>query len=217
VCLLLQLNNAEIFSWKGKHTQTITARGVYPRPHQKKLPIWIGVGGTPESVIRAAEHGLPMALAIIGGLPARFTPYAQLYQNVYAKSGHAPGEMQLGINSHTYIADESQNARDEFYPPYSDVMNRIGMERGWPPGTREQFEASTELQGALLVGSPQEVIDKILYQHDLFGHTRFLAQMSLGAMPHNKILHSMELLATKVAPAVKKYATQQIETDKVGK
>jgi alkanesulfonate monooxygenase SsuD/methylene tetrahydromethanopterin reductase-like flavin-dependent oxidoreductase (luciferase family) len=215
--MLLQLNGSEIFSWTGKHTQTITARGVYPRPYQKKLPIWIGVGGTPESVIRAAEHGLPMALAIIGGLPARFTPYARLYEDVYAKAGHDPGKMQLGINSHTYIADESQNARDEFYPPYSDVMNRIGTERGWPPGTREQFDASTELQGALLIGSPQEVIDKILYQHELFGHTRFLAQMSLGAMPHDKILHSMELLATKVAPGVKKYATQKVEAKKTSK
>jgi probable LLM family oxidoreductase len=215
--MLLQLNETEIFSWKGKHTQTITGRGVYPRPYQKKLPIWIGVGGTPESVIRAAEYGLPMALAIIGGIPARFTPYVQLYQNIYAKAGHDPGKMQLGINSHTYIADDSQTARDEFYPPYSDVMNRIGSERGWPPGTREQFEASTDLQGALLVGSPQEVTDKILYQHELFGHTRFLAQMSLGAMPHDKILHSMELLATKVVPAVKKYTTQKTETNKAGK
>jgi len=215
--MLLQLNETEIFSWKGKHTQTITGRGVYPRPYQKKLPIWIGVGGTPESVIRAAEHGLPMALAIIGGIPARFTPYVQLYKNVYAKAGHDPGKMQLGINSHTYIADDSQSARDEFYPPYSDVMNRIGAERGWPPGTREQFEASTELQGALLVGSPQEVIDKILYQHELFGHTRFLAQMSLGAMPHDKILHSMELLATKVVPVVKRNTTQKIEANKAGK
>jgi len=215
--MLLQLNDSEIFSWKGRHTQTITSRGVYPRPYQKKLPIWIGVGGTPESVIRAAEYGLPMALAIIGGLPARFKPYAQLYQSVYAKAGHDPKEMQLGINSHTYIADDSQQARDEFYPPYSDVMNRIGMERGWPPGTREQFEGSTESEGALLVGSPQEVIDKILYQHELFGHTRFLAQMSLGAMPHDKILHSMELLATKVVPAVEKYATQKVEAPKAGK
>ena len=215
--MLLRLNETEIFSWKGKHTQTITARGVYPRPYQKELPIWIGVGGTPESVIRAGEHGLPMALAIIGGLPARFTPYVQLYRNVYAKAGHDPGKLQLGINSHAYIADDSQNARDEFYPPYSNVMNRIGIERGWPPGTREQFEASTHLQGALLVGSPQEVIDKILYQHELFGHTRFLAQMSLGAMPHDKILHSMELLATKVVPVVKKNTTQKIEANKTGK
>jgi probable LLM family oxidoreductase len=206
--MLLQLNESETFSWKGKHTQSITKRGVYPRPYQKKLPVWIGVGGTPESVMRAAEYGLPMALAIIGGLPARFTPYVQLYRDVYTKAGHNLSNMELGINSHTYIADEAQQARDEFYAPYSDVMNRIGRERGWPPGTREQFDASTELKGALLVGSPEQVIDKILYQHELFGHTRFLAQISLGTIPHDKVLHSMELLATRVVPAVKKYTAQ---------
>jgi probable LLM family oxidoreductase len=207
--MLLQLNEAEIFSWKGKHTQTITKRGVYPRPYQKKLPIWIGVGGTPESVVRAAEHGLPMALAIIGGLPTHFVPYLQLYRNVYTKAGYDISKMQLSINSHTYIADDAQQARDEFYPPYADVMNRIGRERGWPPGTREQFDASTESEGALLVGSPEQVIDKIVYQHELFNHTRFLSQMSLGAMPHDKILHSLELLGTRVMPAVKKYTAQK--------
>ncbi len=203
--MLLQLNEQPIFSWKGKHTQPINQRGVYPRPYQKKLPIWIGVGGTPESVVRAAEHGLPMALAIIGGVPKAFIPHIKLYRDVYAKAGHDPAEIQLSINSHTYIADDAQQARDEFYPPYSEVMNRIGRERGWQPGSRQQFDASTTPQGALLVGSPQQVIDKILYEHELFGHTRFLAQMSLGAMPHKKILHSMELLGTKVMPAVKKY------------
>jgi probable LLM family oxidoreductase len=215
--MLLRLNKSEIFEWKGKHTQTINKRGVYPRPYQKELPIWIGVGGTPESVIRAAEHGLPMALAIIGGLPARFAPYVKLYHDVYKKAGHDPGKMQLGINSHTYIADDAQEARNEFYPPYSDVMNRIGRERGWPPGNREQFDASTEIHGALLVGSPQQVTDKILYEHELFGHTRFLAQMSMGAMPHEKILHAMELLGTKVAPVVKKYIAAKNDVDKVGK
>lgn len=203
--MLLKLNEKEIFSWKGKHTQTIDQRGIYPRPFQKKLPIWIGVGGTPESIVRAGEYGLPMALAIIGGIPKGFVPHIKLYRDVYAKAGHDQSKLQLSINSHTYIADDSQQARDEFYPPYSEVMNRIGRERGWPPGTRQQFEASTGPQGALLVGSPQQVIDKILYEHELFGHTRFLAQMSLGAMPHKKILHSMELLATKVMPEVNKH------------
>jgi probable LLM family oxidoreductase len=204
--MLLQLNKSEIFSWSGKHTPTTNKRGVYPRPYQKEIPIWIGVGGTPESVIRAAESGLPMALAIIGGLPARFAPYVQLYRDVYKKAGHDPEKLQLGINSHTYLADDAQQARDEFYPPYSDVMNRIGRERGWPPGNRQQFDASTDKQGALLVGSPQQVIEKILYEHELFGHTRFLAQISIGAMPHDKVLHAMELLGTKVAPEVRKYA-----------
>jgi probable LLM family oxidoreductase len=206
--MLLKLNEAEIVDWKGKLTQTISKRGVYPRPYQKKLPVWVGVGGTPESVVRAAEYGLPMALAIIGGLPARFAPYVQLYRDVYKKAGHDVSQLQLGINSHTYIADDAQQARDEFYPPYSEVMNRIGRERGWPPGTRKDFDASTDPKGALLVGSPQQVIDKILYQHELFGHTRFLAQISLGAMPHDKVLHSMELLGTRVAPEVKKHTAK---------
>jgi len=216
--MLLKLNEGEIFSWKAKHTQTITRRGVYPRQYQKKIPIWIGVGGTPESVLRAAEHGLPMALAIIGGLPARFKPYADLYRNVYTKTGHDLDKMQLGINSHTYIAEDGQQARDEFYPSYSEVMNRIGIERGWPPGTRDQFDTSTELTGALIVGSPQEVIDKILYQYELFGHTRFLAQMSLGTMPHIKVLRSMELLGTKVAPIIRKHvlAGQRSHIDQTG-
>lgn len=203
--LLLALNKNEIIEWKGTFTQNIDRRGVYPRPYQKELPIWIGVGGTPESVVRAAEHGLPMALAIIGGLPASFVPFVKLYRDVYTKAGFDPAQIQLSINSHTYIAEESQQARDEFYPPYSDVMTRIGKERGWPPGTRQQFDASTAPQAALLVGSPQQVIDKILYQYELFHHTRFLAQMSLGAMPHDKILHAIELLGTKVAPEVRKY------------
>lgn len=202
--MLLQLNQSEVISWKGKHTQTINNRGVYPRPFQEKLPIWVGVGGTPESVVRAAQFGLPMALAIIGGLPARFAPFAKLYREVYEKSGHDKTKLQLSINSHAYIAVTSQQARDEFFPSYNQVMTRIGRERGWPPGTRAQFDHSTNPQGALLVGSPQEVIDKILYEHELFGHTRFLAQMSLGSMPHDKILHAIELLGTVVAPEVRK-------------
>ncbi len=203
--MLMRLNESEMVTWKGRHTQSINGLGVYPRPYQEKLPIWVAVGGTPESVVRAAEHGLPMALAIIGGLPARFAPLAKLYRDVYAKAGHDLGTLQLGINSHTYIAETSQEAADEFYPSYAGVMTRIGRERGWPAMNRQQFDQSTNPQGALLVGSPGQVIDKILYEHHLFGHTRFLAQMSLGAMPHQKIMRSIELLGAKVAPEVKKY------------
>ena len=209
LAMLLKLNESEIISWKGKHTQTINNRGVYPRPYQEKLPVWIGVGGTSESVVRAAEYGLPMALAIIGGVPSRFVPFTQLYKEVYQKAGHDLSKMQLSINSQAYIADDAQQARDEFYPPYSDVMNRIGRERGWPPGSRQQYDASTGPHGSLLVGSVQEVVDKILYEHELFGHTRFLAQMSMGAMPHDKILHAIELLGTRVAPQVRKYTAQK--------
>jgi probable LLM family oxidoreductase len=202
--LLVRLNESERISWNGTHTQTIQNRGVYPRPFQQKLPIWVAIGGTPESVVRAAEYGLPMALAIIGGLPARFAPFAKLYRDVYQKAGHDTATLQLGINSHAFIADTSQGATDEFYPPYAAVMTQIGKERGWPPTSRAQFDQSINPQGALLVGSPQQVIDKILYEHELFGHTRFLAQMSLGAMPHRSVLRAIELLGTKVAPAVKK-------------
>src|SRR5215203_707580 len=207
--MLIKLNESETISWKGKHTQTINNVGVYPRPLQNKLPVWIAIGGTPESVVRAAQHGLPMMLAIIGGMPARFAPFAKLYRDVYSKAGHAPDQFKLGINSHTYIAETSQQARDEFYPPYSEVMTRIGRERGWSGLTRADFDAGTTPQAHLLVGSPQQVIDKILYEHSLFGHTRFLAQMSIGALPHKQAMKSIELLGNVVVPAVKKYTEEK--------
>lgn len=205
LAMLMKAAEGEKLTWKGGHTQTVDNRGVYPRPYQKNLPIWVAVGGTPESVVRAAEYGLPMMIAIIGGAPARFAPYAKLYRDVYAKAGHEAGSLQLGINSHTYLADTSQGARNEFYPPYAEVMGRIGRERGWQGMSRGQFDASTGPQGALLVGSPQEVIEKILYGHGLFGQTRFLAQMSIGALPHKQAMRSIELFGTKVAPEVKKH------------
>ena len=207
--MLIKLNQTEKISWAGKHTQTINNLGIYPRPYQKQLPLWIAVGGTPESVVRAAEYGLPMMLAIIGGMPARFAPYAKLYRDVYAKSGHEQSKLQLGINSHTYIAETSQQARDEFWPPYAEVMTRIGRERGWSGMSRADFDAATGPQAHLLVGSPQQVIDKILYEHSLFGHTRFLAQMSIGALPHKQAMRSIELLGTQVAPAVRKYTEEK--------
>lgn len=203
--MLLRINESERVTWQGKKTQSINNMGVYPRPYKDKLPVWIAVGGTPESVVRAARHGLPMALAIIGGLPAKFKPYTQLYRDLYSKAGHDLNKLQLSINSHVYVADTSQQAKDEFYPTYAEVMNRIGRERGWQPLSRQQFDASTTKEGALLVGSPQEVADKILYQYELFENTRFLAQMSLGAIAHERNLRSIELLATKVAPAVKRH------------
>jgi len=203
--MLMKLNESEKILWKGKHTQTINDLGVYPRPYQNKLPLWIAVGGTPESVVRAAQYGLPMMLAIIGGMPARFASFVKLYRDVYAKTGYPQDKLQIGINSHTYIAETSRQARDEFYPTYSQVMNRIGRERGWGGMSRIDFDAATEPQAHLLVGSPQQVIDKILYEHSIFGHTRFLAQMSIGAMPHQQVMKSIELLGTVVAPEVKKH------------
>jgi probable LLM family oxidoreductase len=206
--MLIKLNESEKLSWQGKLTQSINNLGVYPRPYQKGLPLWVAVGGTPESVVRAAERGLPMMLAIIGGAPARFAPFTKLYRDVYTKAGHT-APLQVGINSHTYIADTSQQARDEFYPPYVEVMTRIGRERGWGGISRADFDASTGPQAHLLVGSPQQVIDKILYEHSLFGHTRFLAQMSIGALPHPQAMKSIELLGNVVAPAVKKYTEEK--------
>ncbi|WP_290789922.1 LLM class flavin-dependent oxidoreductase [Flavihumibacter sp. UBA7668] len=202
--MLVKLNQSEKITWEGKLTQTIPGRGVYPRPYQDQLPIWVAVGGTPESVVRAAEYGLPMTLAIIGGQPAQFGPYANLYRDRYLQAGHPADRFQLAVNSHTYIAENSQQALDEFYPPYADVMTRIGKERGWSGLSREQYEAGAGPNGALLVGSPQQVVDKILYEHELFGNTRFLAQMSIGALPHKLAMRSIELLGTKVLPQVKK-------------
>ncbi|MEJ7683069.1 MAG: LLM class flavin-dependent oxidoreductase [Segetibacter sp.] len=200
--LLIQLNSGEKITWKGTHRPPINNLGVYPRPFHDKLPVWVAVGGTPESVVRAGKLGLPMALAIIGGMPDRFVPLVKLFRESAKRAGH--NQLKVGINSHTYIADTSQQAADEFYPSYADVMTRLGRERGWSGMSREQFEAMRSEQGSLLVGNPQQVIDKILYEHELFEHKRFLAQMSVGTMPHDKVMRSIELLGTKVAPVIRK-------------
>jgi probable LLM family oxidoreductase len=203
--MLLQINGNEKLSWKGKFTQDLVNASIYPRPLQEQLPVWIAVGGTPESVERAANNGLPMALAIIGGSPDRFVPFAELYKATYKKAGFDETNLRLSINSLTYISDGPKQARDEYYSLYAAVMGRIGKERGWPPVTRQQFDATTTPKGALVVGDAQEVIDKFLYEHELFGHSRFLAQVSLGAMSHQQTMHAIELLGNKVAPVVRKY------------
>ena len=202
--LLLQLNESEKVTWKGKHRAPIQNLGVYPRPFQPKLPVWIAVGGTPESVIRAASLGLPMALAIIGGNPAHFLPLVELYRNTAKSTGHE--NLPLAVHSHGYISEDSQKAADEFFPPYAYVMSKIGRERGWPPTTRPQFEAGRSRQGSLLVGSPQQVIDKILYEKELFGLDRFLLHVSVGTLPHAQVMHSIELFGTQVAPVIRKEA-----------
>lgn len=202
--LLLKIRGQEKISWKGKHRAAIDNLGVYPRPVQNPLPVWIAIGGTPESVQRAATLNLPMMLAIIGGTPDRFAPYVKYYRDISKQLGHDSSTLQVGINSHTYIADTSQQAADEFYPAYADVMTRIGGERGWQPMQRAHYEMMREPHGALLVGSPQQVIDKILYEYELFKHTRFLAQIGVGTMPHDKLLRAIELFGTVVAPAVRK-------------
>ena len=207
--LLLTLRDGERITWSGKHRPALKDLAVYPRP-ERPLPIWIAVGGTPESVVRAGSLGLPMALAIIGGAPARFAPLVQLHREAARRAGHDPAPV-VGINSHGWIAKDSQQAADEAFPPFAEVMTRIGRERGWPPTTRARFETERAPRGALLVGSPQQVIDKILYEHELFGNQRFLLQLTVGAMPHDKVLGAIELLGTEVAPVVRRESAMRSE------
>ncbi|HEY0632288.1 MAG TPA: LLM class flavin-dependent oxidoreductase [Thermoleophilaceae bacterium] len=178
-----------------RRDEPVNGLGVYPRPLQDPLPVWLAVGGNPPSAIRAGTLGLPMALAIIGGEPARFAPLVDLYR----RSG---GE-RVSINSHAYVADSDEQAAEEFFPAYAAMMNRIGAERGWSPMSRPQFDALRSPRGALLVGSPETVAKKIVAQREIFGHGRFLAQMSVGPMPHEQVLRSIELFATEVASRVR--------------
>jgi len=202
--LLLAINDHEKVTWKGKFRAALRDQGVYPRPFHEKLPIWIAIGGTPASVLRAAKLGLPLTIAIIGGMPSQFVPHTMYYRDEFIKAGHDIGTLQLCINSHAYIADSSKQAADEFYPVYAQVMSKIGRERGWPPTTREQFDMLKGPKGSLLVGSPQEVIDKILYEHGLFRNTRFMVQFSVGTLPHLQMMHAIELFGTRVAPEIRK-------------
>jgi probable LLM family oxidoreductase len=202
--LLLRLRESERVTWSGAHRAPLDDAGVYPRPVQDPLPVWIAVGGTPQSVVRAAVLGLPLAIAIIGGQPERFAPLARLYREAASEAGHDPEQLPISINSHTYVAETSQQAGDEYFPTYSEMMNRIGRERGWPPMRRAQFEAGRSPGGALLVGSPEEVVEKILFEHELFGNERFMAQISVGALPHDRVMRAIELFGTEVAPALRK-------------
>ena len=154
--------------------------------------------------MRAGSLGLPLALAIIGGEPAHFAPLVDLYREAAGRAGHDAAKLPVAINSHGFVADTSQRAADEAFPLFAEAMTRIGRERGWPPTTRAQFDAGLTLRGATFVGSPDQVVEKILYQHEIFHHDRFLIQFSVGALPHAQLMHSIELFGTKVAPAVRK-------------
>jgi probable LLM family oxidoreductase len=199
--MLLAVRDAERLAWTGEHTQSVDGRGVYPRPVQEPLPVWVAVGGAPESAARAGVLGLPMALAIIGGMPERFTPFAEIHREAARRAGHEPPA--LSINSHGYIAETWEQAIEESFPHAAAMMNAIGRERGWPPMARADYEAASRLRGANFVGSPEQVVEKILYQHELFGHERFLVQFAVGSRPHDRMVRSIELLATEVAPAVR--------------
>jgi len=196
--LLLALRAGERVTWEGRHRSALHDLAVYPRPVQDPLPVWIAVGGNPQSVVRAGVLGLPMALAIIGGQPERFVPLIDLYRQAVSEAGHDPATARVSINSHTYVGDP-----DDFFPSHSAMMNRIGRERGWPPMGRAQWDQLRGPRGAFVVGSPDEVVEKILFERELFGNDRYLAQIALGDLPHDPVMRAIERFGTEVAPRVR--------------
>lgn len=201
--LLLAINESEKVSWSGETRAPIPGLGIYPRPVHGRLPIWIAVGGTPQSVVRAAAHGLPLALAIIGGTPARYAPLFDLYREAAGRAGQDVTKLKTSINVHGFIADTFEAAADRFFGPQTAVMNRIGAERGWGPTSRAQFDLATGPEGHLFLGDPETVAAKIVAHHRLFRNDRFVLQMAIGLMPHEQIMHGIELYGTKVAPLVR--------------
>ncbi len=201
--LLLALRESPYVTWSGHHRSALENAGVWPRPVQERLPIWVAVGGSPQSVVRAGTLGLPLTIAIIGGQPARFAPLVELYREAARQAGHDSSQTRLAINTHAFVAESSAQADAAFASSYLTMMNRIGRERGWPPSGQQQYEALRAADGALAVGSPEQVAEKILYEHELFGHDRYLAQMSVGAVAHADVMRSIELFATRVAPLVR--------------
>jgi probable LLM family oxidoreductase len=201
--LLLKIRAKPEVVWNGRHRPPLNGERVYPRALQEPLPVWIASGGTPQSVARAGMLALPLAIAIIGGEPARFGPLAELYREAGRRAGVAPDKLVVGINGHGFLADTTEAAVEAFFAPYAEVMSRIGRERGWPPLTRAQFDQGRGLRGHLMVGTPDEAIAKILAQHEVFGHERHLMQMQVGAQPQDAILRSIELLGTVLAPKVR--------------
>src|SRR5271154_3204998 len=201
--LLLKLRDHVHVTWSGTHRPALDDAGVWPRPVQERLPVWVAVGGSPESVIRAGTLGLPLTIAIIGGQPARFAPLVELSRETAQRAGHDRAETKLAINTHAFVAASSSEADAAFAGPYLQMMNRIGRERGWPPSGQREYEALRAPDGALAVGSPEQVAEKILFEHELFAHDRYIAQMSVGAVAHRDVLASMELFGTQVAPLVR--------------
>jgi alkanesulfonate monooxygenase SsuD/methylene tetrahydromethanopterin reductase-like flavin-dependent oxidoreductase (luciferase family) len=202
--LLLNLRENEFVHWSGKHRAPLTGQGVYPRPMQNPLPIWLGVGGTPESFARAGMLGLPLMVAIIGGETRRFRPLVDIYRECGRRAGHAPDKLKVGVHSLGYIAETTQQAVDDFFPGYAKTMTRIGKERGWPPLTRAQFDAARSEHGALLLGSPEEVAEKILrHSEALGGISRITFHMDVGESRQAQLLRAIELLGNKVAPILR--------------
>ncbi len=201
--LLLKLRDQERVTWRGSLRSSLDNAGIYPRPEQAKLPVWIAVGGTPQSVVRAATLDVPMALAIIGGDPKRFAPFFDLYRDTMRKAGKDPAKAELSLNMHGFVGETTAKAKAVFGPAQTEVMNRIGRERGWPPQGAAHFEAAAGPDGNLLIGDPERVAARIIELHQLFNNTRILIQMAIGTVPHAEQLKAIELLGTKVAPLVR--------------
>ena len=203
--LLLKIRENEHIHWSGKHRAPLTGQGVYPRPVQDLLPIWLGVGGTPQSFVRAGVLGLPLMVAIIGGETHRFRPLVDLYREAWQRAGHSPDRLKVGVHSLGYVAATTQEAADDFFPGYARAFTDIGKERGWPPATRAGFDAQRGPRGALLIGSPDEVAEKILrHSEALGGISRMTFQMNAASLSHTKLMQAIEMLGTQVAPAVRK-------------
>lgn len=205
--LLLKIREQETITWSGKFRPALHEQSIYPRPLQKKLPIWLGVGGTPESFARAGFLGLPLMVAVIGGETHRFRPLIDLYRQAGTEAGHDPAQLKVGLHSFGYVADTTQQALDEFYPGYAETMTRIGRERGWAPVSRGQFEYQTDKKGAYIIGDAQEVAEKIIrHSNALGGIDRLTFQMDTGGLTHTKLLKSIELIGSKVIPLVRSMA-----------
>jgi probable LLM family oxidoreductase len=203
--LLLKIRDNEQVRWTGRYRPTLNGQGVYPRPLQKPFPIWLGVGGTPQSFIRAGLLGLPLMVAIIGGETHRFKPLIDLYREAGKRAGHLPDQLKVGIHSLGYVAQTTQEAADDFFPGYAHTMTEIGKERGWPKMTRMHFDAQRGLRGALIIGEPDEVVEKIVrHSKVLGGISRITFMMNPSSLPHEKLMQATKLIGTRVAPALRK-------------
>ena len=200
--LLLAIRDNERVTWSGKHRSPLDNQPIYPRPHQTPLPVWVGVGGTPESIVRAATRGLPVALAIIGGSPDRFAFFADLHRRTLVESGFDPAQVPLAVHAHGYISDDPDQAADEYYPSYALAMSTIGRERGWGPMNRQQFDLMRGPEGSLVFGEVEAVAAKIIRMREVLGIERFMLHISVGTLPHDKVMRAIELFGTKVAPIV---------------
>lgn len=200
--LLLNIRDNERVTWQGRFRAPLDNQLITPRPQQDPLPIWVAVGGNPASMVRAGARGLPVALAIIGGDPERFAPLAEIHRRSLSESGYDPGDVPLAVHAHGYVADSQDQAAEEYYESYSIAMSRLGRERGWGPMTRMQYDMMRAPGGSLVMGDPEQVAAKILRWKEILGISRFMLHVSVGTLPHDKVLRSIELLGTKVAPLV---------------